>query len=403
METKIKYALSALSLVNLFVLWWVDAPWWLVVFNGLLAGIAVGLAWRAYRSGREQVDMVSMQAESSETIAHQSVQETTDTLVQAFQTQLNFVRDDLQHVGSILSGAIVDLQKSFSGLNQTSQHQSEMVMSLIAKSGYSLEPDAPEQQDEFSFKSFARQTQLVLQEFVDQIIEVSRDSMRVTNVIDDVATRMVEVVSLLEDVKGIAEKTNLLALNAAIEAARAGEEGRGFAVVADEVRKLSQNSNHVSEQIREVVGHADQHIKQAQDTVTTIAARDMSAVIKSKDEVDGMFEKADELNIFMIERLNEVNKVSSDINRDVNIAIRSLQFEDMTRQRIEHITKRVSKIDEAVNVLSQTVASFSQFNSQDDVYSTYQQQAHQIIEDMNTLLDPTTQASSTDEGDIDLF
>jgi len=150
----------------------------------------------------------------------------------------------------------------------------------------------------------------ILAEQGNEIVNSSLENVnRLTNQIEATAQKIqtlknnsVNIGSVMEVIRTIAEQTNLLALNAAIEAARAGEQGRGFAVVADEVRSLAQKTRSSTEEIESIIvqlQRAADEAHQAMNT-STAAARD---TIETASKVGGALDKI-RSNISIINDMN---------------------------------------------------------------------------------------------------
>jgi methyl-accepting chemotaxis protein len=112
-------------------------------------------------------------------------------------------------------------------------------------------------------------------EVAGRAVKDARRTVHTMSELGGAATRIGEVVGLIQAIAG---QTNLLALNATIEAARAGEAGKGFAVVASEVKSLAGQTAKATEEIAGQVGaiqtavaDAAQAIEQVNDIIEEIS------------------------------------------------------------------------------------------------------------------------------------
>lgn len=149
------------------------------------------------------------------------------------------------------------------------------------------------------------------------------------------ARESAELAGLIRD---ILDQTKLLALNATIEASRAGEAGKGFAVVAQEVKNLSGQTGTATDRIEGSLRLMLEHTETAVRELS--AMRDSMAKVHevSTEIADSVQKRGGEVR-GVVARLDEANRVASDISGLVSGAARELQVVSRKVDEAEQATK----------------------------------------------------------------
>lgn len=317
-------------------------------------------------------------------------------LQQFIHQEVNIVENELQRTQMLVSDAVTGISDSFKHLQSLSEDQQQMIQLLISHSGNMEDGNGG------SLETFVSDSNKTLDDFVGVIINTSKQSLETMTYTDEMAEQFDSIFKLLSQVEGLASQTNLLALNAAIEAARAGEAGRGFAVVANEVRSLSVGSTTLNEDIRAEINNAKTTIAKLRESVETMASADMTSTLEAKDKMTVMMKHVEDVNNQTSQSVDELAIIAPKITEAVNIGVRSLQFEDLTRQSLESLQMNVSSLHEISDALAtfdknQEAAVHEQLiklktRCQQVYLETQQSEASRSVKQLNM-----------DEGEIDLF
>ncbi|HEC12461.1 MAG TPA: hypothetical protein ENI80_04305 [Acidiferrobacteraceae bacterium] len=307
---------------------------------------AIFVVWRKYREFCESI--CAQDAQHSELTSE--YEKVVGDAGSEMSAQVHLLKSELCQVRDVQGAAIGGLVESFKTLETQTRNQEALVTRLIDL--------IASQSSGGSENTFRNEATDLVEMFIESISTMSDGSMDLVSKMNEMKEQINQIEKLLGEFTGISSQTNLLALNAAIEAARAGEAGRGFAVVADEVRVLSQRSNEFSDLIREKYDHIRSTMNTANDIVGDMASGDLTLTLKSKGRMDQLMEGIEQINQKVGSELKQVSSFSEEISTGVNVALRSLQFEDMTNQLIGHMEHRLGSIDEVTCALTKLRKDF---------------------------------------------
>jgi methyl-accepting chemotaxis protein len=267
------------------------------------------------------------------------------------------LRGDTSQLKQVLRDSIARLNHGFLGMTEQVRSQGTVLCDILSLVN---NPSAGTGATDSDFKTFTRETERILQVFVDQVIKTSEESMTLVQKVGDVSTRMDEVVTHVSGVRRIAEETRMLALNASIQAALAGDAGRAFNVVASAVKELANSSRSFGDRISSSVGKAREDMVDAREVVKHMASADMTFAIEAKLKVDSMLQAVERVNAEVATKAQEAQGIGQKFGSTVGTAISALQFEDILAQLVDHMIGIIDRLETlAVQIAAPTDSSVS--------------------------------------------
>jgi methyl-accepting chemotaxis protein len=173
--------------------------------------------------------------------------------------------------------------------------------------------------------------------------------------VQSVSEKVDALTPLVGEIAKIARFTRLVAINATIEAAHVGEKGRGFDVVAAEVKRLAAEIAVVADDLPLRIGAAAGNLRAELESIRT-AVVDQDSVAEMQNaaaSLQAMERQSVEKGQVVVKLLEAVQANSQEVVTRLSEAQGLVQFQDIVRQRVEHVESGLQELGDYIRGLRQ--------------------------------------------------
>ena len=248
------------------------------------------------------------------------------------QRVIETLRAEVERASSYVETHAIALSDRFKTLADTAVSQTQRADSLT-KLANTVEIDGKS----ITLREITDLLDTALHEVVQTILASVHRSMSMVYSLDDVEKNLAMVEKCIGNIDKVTRQTTFLALNAAIEAERAGTAGAAFRVIASEVKDLSKSTKQLADDIRTHIGTMITGVRKGHAMLQDVATVDLTSNISAKDRLNELIEAMHQRDTKVGAIVGETSRAAADISGNIGTIITGMQFQDRTKQRLEHV------------------------------------------------------------------
>ena len=292
-----------------------------------------------------------------------------DTASQANRKKLEVVTESVEEVIKLTEDAVNEISRNFRIVVGKANEQTEAAMSLLqgegSKTGILSLPD-------------------FIKAYDTQLVNVTSHMTSFSAAADDMAThqkRVSEHAKVMEEtidgLRNMASQISRIALDSSVAMTSQTLNPRDFVEMTDRIRAISEKAHELTRKTRHGLDAIGDEVRAGNKRTTQVAEAARRAVEVAMGEIATLNAATIEQTRQIEETLKRINGLSVEIQQDINHIIVAMQFQDITRQKLERLHKpTLGAAAESLSLLSHETRALLQR----DLYRAVKAYAHSALQ-----------------------
>jgi methyl-accepting chemotaxis protein len=268
-----------------------------------------------------------------------------DTASNVNRRKLEMVTESVDEVIRVTENAVGDISKNFRVVIGKANEQTDAAMSLLKRdekgTGVLSLPD-------------------FIQAYDTQLVNVTSHMTSFSNAADEMANhqkRVTEHARVMEEtidgLRDMASQISRIALDSSVAMTSGTLNPRDFVEMTDRIRAISAQAHDLTRKTRQGLDAIGDEVRQGNKRTTQVAEAARRAVEVARQEIGTLNAATIEQTRQIEGTLKRINDLSVDIQKDIDHIIVAMQFQDITRQKLERVHKpALGQASESLALLS---------------------------------------------------